>query len=138
MKGYLLDTCTLIWYLENDKRVRDISEEIEYYQEDFAISMESLKELVHLIQINKINLDINFDSLIGLLNNLNIEIIDFSIDSLKVLFSLPVYKSKKSKKRPDPTDRHIIATAIAKKRILISGDEKFKYYKKDGLLLMEI
>ena len=55
------------------------------------------------------------------------------MDSLKVLFTLPYYK-----KHSDPTDRHIIATAIAKKRILVSGDAKFVNYTKSGLLLLEI
>ena len=41
MKRYLLDTCTLIWYLEDNKRVKDISEDIEYFYGDFAVSMES-------------------------------------------------------------------------------------------------
>jgi PIN domain nuclease of toxin-antitoxin system len=121
------------WYLEDDKRVKNISEDIEYFQGDFAVSMESLKELVYLLQHKKMKLDINFDSLIKLLKELNINIIDFSIDSLKVLFSLPFYKN-----HSDPTDRHIIATAIAKKCILVSADTKFEAYTKNGLLFFEI
>jgi PIN domain nuclease of toxin-antitoxin system len=78
-------------------------------------------------------LDIDFESLIKLLKNINIDIIDFNIDSLKVLFTLPFYKN-----HSDPTDRHIIATAIAKKRILVSGDVKFRFYTEDGLLFLEI
>ena len=78
-------------------------------------------------------LDIDFDNLIKLLKKLNIGIVEFNIDALKVLFSLSAIKN-----HSDPTDRHIIATAIAKKRILISGDEKFRYYENDGLSFFEI
>jgi len=56
-----------------------------------------------------------------------------NMDSLKVLFSLPYFK-----KHSDPTDRHIISTAIATKRILISGDIKFGLYTKNGLMLLEV
>jgi PIN domain nuclease of toxin-antitoxin system len=133
MRRYLLDTCTLIWFIEKDNRVKDIVEDIIYFQGDFAVSMDALKELAYLLHTKKLKIDIDFDSLIKLLKELSVDIIDFTIDCLKVLFSLPFYKN-----HTDPTDRHIIATAIAQKRILISGDEKFRNYKKNGLLFLEI
>ena len=58
MKKYLLDTCALIWYLEGSKRVKSIAEKIEYFDGDFAISVESLREIIHKIQIGKMEIDI--------------------------------------------------------------------------------
>jgi len=133
LKRYLLDTCTLIWYLENNERTKSIAEDIEYYQGNFALSMESLKELTHLLQYKKMKLDIDFGSLIKLLKKLNIDVIEFDINALKVLFSLPAYKE-----HPNPIDRHIISTAIAQHRILISGDSMFEKYTDFGLVFMQI
>jgi len=133
MKRYLLDTCVIKWYLENDTRIKSIAEDIEYYQGDYAVSIESIKELVYLVQSKKIKLDFDYEEFTKLLTKGYFDIIDFDIDSLKVLFSLPFYKN-----HSDPTDRHIISTAIAKKRILISGDVKFNKYRKNGLLFLEV
>ena len=133
MKRYLLDTCALMWYLGNEKRAKEISEDIEYYQGDFAVSIETIKEFVYLIQSGKVNIDYDFDGFTTFLSDKYINIIDFDVACLKVLFSLPFYKN-----HPDPTDRHIIATAIAKKRMLVSGDAKFGVYTKNGLLYLEI
>ena len=133
MKRYLLDTCVLTWYLDEHKRAKDIAEDIEYFQGDFAVSIETVKEFVYLIQSGKIGLDYDFDEFTTFLSDKYINIIDFDMACLKVLFSLPFYKN-----HPDPTDRHIIATAIAKNRILVSGDAKFGVYTKNGLLYLEI
>ena len=133
MKRYLLDTCVLTWYFDEHKRVKSIAEDIEYFQGDFAVSIETVKEFVYLIQSGKIGLDYDFDEFTTFLSEKYINIIDFDMDSLRVLFSLPFYKN-----HPDPTDRHIIATAIAKNRILVSGDAKFGVYTKNGLLYLKI
>ena len=133
MKRYLLDTCALAWYFVRDKRMENIIEDIDYFKSDFAVSMDSVKELVYLLQYGKMQLGMDYKSIIELLIALNINIINFDMDSLNILSSLPAYKN-----HTDPTDRHIIATAIAKKRILISGDEKFGQYVKDGLVFLEI
>ena len=133
MKRYLLDTCALAWYFVKNERMDTLGEDIEYYRGDFAISMDSVKELVYLLQYGKMQLGMDFKSLIELLISLNIGIIDFGMDCLNVLSSLPACKN-----HTDPTDRHIIATAIAKRRILISGDKKFGQYVKNGLTFLEI
>ena len=133
VKRYLLDTCALKWYVENNKRIKSIAEDIEYYQGDFAVSIETIKELVYLAQSGKFKFDFDFDEFAAFLSDKYINIIDFDMACLKVLFSLPFYKN-----HPDPTDRHIIATAIAKNRILVSGDAKFGVYTKNGLLCLEI
>ena len=135
MKRYLLDTCALTWYFDEHKRAKDIAEDIEYYQGDFVTSVVTVKELVYLVQSGKLkfSFDFDFDGFMTLLKEKNIDVVYFDNACLKVLFSLPFYKN-----HPDPTDRHIIATAIAKKRILVSGDAKFGVYTKNGLLYLEI
>lgn len=133
MKRYLLDTCALIWYIDNNKRIKPIAEDIEYYQGDFAVSIESLKEFVYLMHSGKLKFEIDFKKLVSALEKGNISILPFHEHELKCLFKLPFFKE-----HPDPTDRQIIATAIATKRTLISGDSRFPLYNKAGLSYKEI
>lgn len=134
MKKYLLDTCALIWYLEGKKRVNSIAEKIEYYDGDFAISVESLKEIIHLMQTRgskKLEIDISFMDLVNLLKKKNIGILGVELNALQKLYELPMYKGHN-----DPSDRLIISQAILYNRTLITGDEKF--YQYDDLELLQV
>jgi PIN domain nuclease of toxin-antitoxin system len=133
MKRYSIDTCVLIWLLEGNKRVKDINYDIDYYQGDYVVSVEVLKEFVNLIASGKIQYDIDHDRLIKYLIDSNIEICSFEEKHLKQLFHLPYFEEHR-----DPTDRNIIAHAIADNRILISGDERFALYEGAGLKFLEI
>ncbi|MBR6063028.1 MAG: PIN domain-containing protein [Bacteroidales bacterium] len=123
MRRYLLDTCVLIWLLNENERIKELAEDINYFQGDYAISVESIKEFIYLIQSGKINTDITFDELINALNKKQISIYGYDKYTLKKLSELPFFKN-----HPDPSDRVIIAQAIADKRILITGDLKFENY----------
>lgn len=131
MKKYLLDTCALIWYLEGSKRVKSIAEKIEYYDGDFAISVESLREIIHKIQIGKLEIDIPFMELVDMLKERGISIMGIELNALNKLYNIPMYKGHK-----DPSDRLIISQAILYKRTLITGDEKF--YQYDDLELLQV
>jgi len=133
MKRYFIDTCVLIWLFEENKRVKDIIYDIEYYQGDFAISVEVLKELANLLSSENIKIDIDYNSVVNTLMDLRIEICSFEEKHLKPLFDLPYFEEHK-----DQIDRSIIAHAIADNRILISGDERFVLYKNFGLKFLEI
>lgn len=129
MRRYLLDTCVLIWLLSEDRRVKEISEDIRYFQGDYAVSTITIMELLYLIQSGKLQMDISFDNLINLLKSRDIKIEETDRESLRVLSELPFFK-----KHPDPFDRVIIATAITENRILISGDHNFSLYKRLNFL----
>lgn len=131
MRRYLLDTCVLIWLLNENERIKELAEDINYYQGDYAISVESIKEFIYLIQSGKINTDITFDELINALNKKQISIYGYDKYTLKTLSELPFFKN-----HSDPSDRVIIAQAIADKRILITGDLKFENYQ--GLQLVKV
>ena len=133
MKRYFIDTCVFIWLLEKNERVKDIIYDMEYYQGDFAVSVEVLKEFSNLLSAGKIKIDIDYEMIADILMNLRIEICDFEKRHLKYLFNLPYFKEHK-----DQTDRNIIAHAIADKRILISGDGNFSLYEQAGLKWLEI
>jgi PIN domain nuclease of toxin-antitoxin system len=133
MKRYFIDTCVLKWLLEGSKRVKDINYDLDYFQGNYAISIEVLTEFVNLIVSGKIKYDIDYDRLVKYLSDSNIEICYFEKKHLKQLFSLPYFSEHK-----DQTDRKIIAQAITDKRTLISGDEKFPLYENAGLKFLQI
>ena len=133
MRRYFLDTCALVWLLDGHKRVEKVAEDIEYFQGNFAVSMEVVKEFIHLSVFQKINTKIDYDQLIKKLDLLDIEICSFEKKHLKYLYEMPRFSS-----HTDTTDRNIIAHAIADKRILISGDKHFPLYEEYGLKLLEI
>ncbi|MCL2131089.1 MAG: PIN domain-containing protein [Lentimicrobiaceae bacterium] len=133
MKRYYIDTCVLKWLLEGNKRVKDVTYDIKYYQGDFAVSIEVLKEFANLLASGKLKMDYDDKKLISDLTSLGIEICHFEKKHLKSLFELPYFKQ-----HADPTDRNIIAHAIADKRILISGDGNFALYEKHGLKFLEV
>ena len=133
MKRYFIDTCVLIWLFDDNKRVRKIAHDMKYYQGDFAVSMEVLKEFLYLSAFNKIKTNIDNDKLVKKLVSMGIEICCFEKKHLKYLCEMPTFKF-----HTDPTDRNIIAHAIADKRILISGDGNFSLYENAGLKFLEI
>ncbi|MBO7445896.1 MAG: hypothetical protein J6T86_05765 [Bacteroidales bacterium] len=117
--------------MNEDERIKSLAEDINYYQGDYAISVESIKEFIYLVQSGKINTDITFDELVNALGEKQISIYGYDKHTLKALFELPFFRS-----HPDPSDRVIIAQAIADKRILITGDLKFDSYP--GLQLIKV
>ena len=133
MKRYFIDTCVLKWVLEGDKRTKKVASDMKYYQGNFAVSMEVVKEFLYLLAFNKIETNIDYDKLIRKIVSLGIEICSFEKKHLKYLYEMPTFKE-----HTDPIDRNIIAHAIADKRILISGDEKFHLYENAGLMFLEV
>jgi PIN domain nuclease of toxin-antitoxin system len=113
--------------------LKDIIYNIEYYQGDFAVSIEVLKELSNLLSAGNVKINIDYKNVVNVLMNLRIEICSFEEKHLKQLFGLPYFEAHR-----DPTDRNIIAHAIADNRILISGDGNFSLYKSAGLKFLEI
>lgn len=129
MGRYLLDTCVLVWLLKEGDRVKELAEDINYYQGDYAVSIVSIAELLYLAQSGKLKIDISFNELIKLLKSKQISALEGNVKTMEFLSELPFYK-----KHTDPLDRLIIAQAIADDRILITGDMKFKLYKKLQLI----
>ena len=129
MKRYFIDTCVLI----DNKRIKKIVDDMKYYQGDFAVSVEVLQEFANLLSAGKIKVKFTYKQLITVLVKNNIAICDFEKKHLKYIFDLPYFPQ-----HADQNDRNIIAHAIADKRILISGDEKFHFYENAGLKFLEV
>ena len=129
---YLLDTCALIWLLQGHNHIKSFWEKHKDYYDDFAISIDSLKEILYKQAIHKLELQMTYKQMIKALESENLQICYFEKRDLDVLSDLPFFEKHK-----DPCDRHIIATAIAQKRVLVSGDLDFPLYEKHGLRLLQ-
>ena len=133
MRRYYIDTCVLIWLLEDNKRVRKVADDMKYYQGDFAVSIEVLQEFANLLAAGKIKIKFTLKELLKKIAEFGIEICCFEKKHLKYIFELPYFPE-----HGDQTDRNIIAHAIADKRILISGDGRFSLYENVGLKFLEV
>ena len=133
MRRCIIDTCVLIWILQENKRVNDIAYNMRYYQGDFYVSMETMTEMMYLIQSGKLKVFPSYEIIFETLKDLNIKILDFDLKALNVLKDLPFFKE-----HPDPTDRKIIAHSIANKCTLISSDSNFPLYEPYGLTYIEV
>ncbi|MDR2906460.1 MAG: type II toxin-antitoxin system VapC family toxin [Bacteroidales bacterium] len=132
MKKYLLDTHILIWLITNNTRKLK-NKNLKFLREDCVASVESLKEIALLQDIGRFDIDTNAERLIKRLEAFSISILDFDKASTIAFFNLPYYSD-----HADPSDRSIIAQAIAKNLILLSVDSKFDRYKTCGLRLEEL
>lgn len=133
MQRYYLDTCATIWFLQGDKRVANIAESIQYYEADFALPIDVIRELIYLKGYGKIKIDMTFKQLCDHFRKAGIKTFLFDEEALRAMYDMPFFSD-----HTDPTDRCIIAQAIADKRTLISADKKFERYKKYGLKLLSI
>jgi PIN domain nuclease of toxin-antitoxin system len=138
MTRYLIDTHVLIWFLEKNSRLSDtIREDIEYMQHEYYVSFLSLMEIDNLRKLGKIELQLTTTEIIKQLDESYIGVYYGSIKDLEILDSLEM-KTINRKIHGDYIDRMIIAMSIAYNHTCISAEEKFPYYIKDGLKLLEI
>lgn len=137
MRRYLLDTHILVWFLNEDSSLNTyISEGISYFQNDYYISIEVLREIIALQVSGKIDLDLDIIEIVQILKNHNIRILPIELSHIEVLenLSVPIINQKK---HLDPSDRIMIAQAIAENMTMISSDLKFPHYKDDNFKLLQ-
>ena len=131
---YLLDTNILVFHAQNGENLdKDVISILDDYENLIYVSSEVVKEAMHLIRYGKID--------VKQWKNPNdvwksIEEWGFTVDyvkkeHVKTLGDLVAVKDHK-----DPADHIIIAQAITNKMPLISSDQQFRHYKKQGLNLV--
>ena len=130
---YLLDTHTFIWTALKTKNLGTNCVKILYSKNyDVYLSTVSFWELSIKISLNKFlfqNYKVNDFPQIA--RNMGFSIIDLQEHESITFHELPPKDNHK-----DPFDRMIIWQAITKNMTLISKDDKFEQYKKDGLKLI--
>ena len=119
---YLLDTHTIIWYLEDLPKIPLKTKEIiELSDNDIYICSVSLWEIVIKMNLGKLKLSLSLDELFTAIKNSDISILQIENEYMKKLSLLPdIHK--------DPFDRLVIATALAEDLTIITTDENIHKY----------
>ena len=119
----LLDTHTLLWFLNNDSRLPvSVRQKIEETEIVF-VSAVSLWEIAIKINIGKLNIVTSFEEIKENMNALNIQELPIEFDDSLAYTGLPILKEHK-----DPFDRMIVAQAMRRSLILVSADKKLDAY----------
>jgi len=119
----LLDTHTLLWFLNNDPRLPvSVRQKIEETEIVF-VSVVSLWEIAIKINIGKLNIVSSFEEIKENMNALNIQELPIEFDDSLAYTGLPLLKEHK-----DPFDRMIVAQAMRRSLTLVSADQKLDAY----------
>jgi len=118
----LLDTHTLIWFLEGDERLGTVAKNhIENPNNTSFVSIATFWEIAIKISIKRLKLQIPLQRFKSLLWENGIEILPITIEHTIQVSQLPFHHN-------DPFDRLLVAQSISENMILLSKDEKFKMY----------
>jgi PIN domain nuclease of toxin-antitoxin system len=110
---------------------KDVLYLLEDYSNQFYISSESVKEMIHLFQTRKVIVKkwkTAQDIIFAIEDDWNIGIKYIKREHLVTLAGLDRVENHN-----DPSDRLIIAQAITENIPLISSDRKFEHYRKQQL-----
>ncbi len=118
----LLDTHTLLWYLQNSENLSDRTTEIlEDVNHNLSLSIASLWEISIKLGLGKLRLQKSFSELEDVLQDLKIGVLPITFADTECYLSLPLHHR-------DPFDRMLIAQAMNHRLVLISRDSAFDAY----------
>lgn len=119
---YLLDTHTMLWFINEDKRLSSKAlKTIKPAETICHISIASLWEVSIKAAINKLVLHTSFKDLEKQLSDNDIRILPVTFEDLLILYTLPHHHR-------DPFDRIIISQSITNKLTVITKDPAFDNY----------
>jgi len=118
----LLDTHTLIWFLEGDSHLGFTAKScIENPDNTSFVSVATFWEIAIKISINKLELQLPLNTLKSLIWENAMEILPIRIEHPLLVSQLPFHHH-------DPFDRLLIAQSMSENMLLLSKDKKFKIY----------
>lgn len=121
---FLLDTHTLLWFIEGDIQMSAKARQIiEDAGNEVVVSAASLIEICIKLKIGKLTLRKSLHGFLGDVERALIGIIPVRNAHLIAYQTLPELPDHR-----DPFDRLIIATSISENATIISKDPKFKNY----------
>ena len=119
---YLLDTHTLLWFLEKDNRLSvDAAREIKKIDNDIYVSVVSFWEITIKSSLGKLKTKANVRDMWQEVLRIQINILPVELTHLESLHHLPFHHG-------DPFDRTIISQAQAESLIIITKDQQFSKY----------
>lgn len=120
---YLIDTQVLIWIFGNKEKLpKKVLDIVINPSNEIFVSYASFWELAIKLGLNKIELPVDLNEFIEDVQANQINILPIELKHIIKVKDLPFFHG-------DPFDRLIIAQSISEDLVLISSDEKFKYYK---------
>lgn len=121
MDTYILDTHTLIWFLNDDSKLSSNARKL-ICENDVMVSIVAFWELAIKISIGKLRLNTALESVMQQTDIDQIRIIPIKRSHILTLIDLPF-------KHRDPFDRILIALAMTENIPIISADKKFDLYE---------
>jgi PIN domain nuclease of toxin-antitoxin system len=119
---YILDTHTLIWFLNGDKELSAKARKaVESADAVNLVSIASLWEMAIKISLDRLALKIKFEDLADEIEKNGFQLLPISFSDIVILSSLPFHHG-------DPFDRLIISQGINFDFTIISKDEYFGQY----------
>ena len=134
---YMLDTCAFIDAVtEPDNLGTDVCALMEDYENEFCISIETIREVILKYKNKNVWTKVWTDAeaiVDSIYNEMPFTVLDIKKEHLMSDADLLTNGMEGHK---DPSDHLIISHAITNKMPLISRDRKFQFYKKQGLHLI--
>jgi PIN domain nuclease of toxin-antitoxin system len=118
----LLDTHTLIWFLDNDPQLPIKTRTLIETTPTVFLSIVSLWEIAIKANIRKLSLSFPFNTIEPTLNSQGITQLPISFNDLEIYLNLPLHHR-------DPFDRILIAQAMNHNLTFISKDTQLTPYK---------
>lgn len=123
MQQHLLDTHTLIWYINGAQELSQKARAaIEAEDAVNFVSIASLWEMAIKISLGKLELNTPFNQISRQMQENGFEVLPLAFEDTLTVSTLPLHHR-------DPFDRIIIAQSINQGLTLISKDENFGHYK---------
>lgn len=118
----LLDTHTLIWFLEGETTLSTNAKKlIENPANTNFVSVATFWEMAIKVSLKKLEMQISIQNLKKLLWENGIEVLPITIENTLFVSQLPFHHK-------DPFDRLLIAQAVNENMILVSKDEAMHLY----------
>ena len=138
MARFLLDTNIMVFLLSNDddSLCRDVRSILEDYENEFLLSMESVKELLVAYRTKNLLTKIfktSTQMIDSIQKDYGIRILQVDMEVMRTMSKLTINEAQE---HYDPSDHVIISHAITLKLPLISSDSKFPFYRAQGLDLI--
>jgi PIN domain nuclease of toxin-antitoxin system len=122
---YLLDTHTLIWFLENNPKLSPTAKAIiEHLDNEIFVSMASWFEISIKVRVGKLTLPDSLEEIMSRTASIEIKSINILESHIISYQQLPFFEQHR-----DPFDRIISVTAIVENLTLITSDQKFNLYQ---------
>jgi PIN domain nuclease of toxin-antitoxin system len=122
MGRLLLDTHTVIWFLNGDDQLSDAAKDaIQNADNSCLISMASIWELQIKMNLGKLRFDDGIDGFINLAEDNGFQLLPIEVEHITETGSLAFIHR-------DPFDRLLIATAISESIPIVTADKNIHQY----------